>query len=290
MVEVIAQRLKKPSISDDEMSVIINTMRYSAGGYPERLQRAIIKLIANDEIFQNCGNHLLWLFSIICREDKELDIPRALETYIANGNIIVSSFSILAYLHLTVEKERTIYASKKKAHEVSEKIKLFCDAVKHPTEKCTLMIMLSQHWFCGQEYVIYQGYEDKYSDYFKVEAAKALDGYFAYIKLKEKDERDLCENYLKLHHYLLLLNRLVLIEKHRNQKPNLFLEMWRHNCYIWLRADMHEALGVGIMCELNGNLQQAKDILETVVNDNPISSDAKNTLDELYDRNPEMKG
>ena len=289
MVEVVARQLKEPSISDNEMSVIFNTMRNSTGGYPERLQRTIISMMADDAIFRKCGNHLLWLFSIICREDKEIDIPMALEAYIANGNIIMVSFAILAYLHLTVEKERTIYASKKKAHEVSEKIKQFCDGVKQPIEKCAIMIMLSQHWFHGQEYSAYRSYECKYSEYFETECTKALNGYFAYCRLKDKEEKERCENFLKTKHYLLLLNRLVVLEKARNQKPNVFLEMWRHNCYVWYKTDVYEALGVGIMCELDGNVDLAKSILEEVRILHPLNNDVKATLDEFYQRNPEKK-
>jgi len=290
MIEAIALRLKEPTVSEGEMSVIIQSLRNSTGGNPERTQRSLLLLIMDNDIFCNCGVDLLWVFSAICREDEAVDIRQILDDMISHNQLITTSFAILAFLHLTMVKERFAFTKKRRAHKVSEDLKRYCDGVKQSTEKLALMLMLSQHWFCGQEYGIYRECEDRYSDYFKAEVAKALDGYFAYIKLKESEERERCENFLKSHHYLLLLNRLVIMENNRNQKPNLFLEMWRHNCYILLKSDMYEALGVGVMFELSGDKQRAREIIETVANDYPISDDAKATLEGFYERNPEMKG
>lgn len=287
VIEAIAQRLREGSVSEGEMLAIIQAFGNSVKGYPERLQRTLMSLLSDDDIFRNHGGHLIWLLPSICREDDVVDMPQTLDKIIAHAALIPTAFALLSLLHLIMEKNHTCMVANNKAHDVSSVFKKHCDSVKHPTERLAMMLMLSQHWFYGQEFSAYRSYENKYSDYFKVESSKAMATYFSYIKFKDEDEIKRCENYLETFHYVLLLNRLVIREKERNQNPNSFLEMWRYNCYVRLRSDVYEALAVGIMCELEGNIQLAKEILETTATDYPINDCALKTLDEFRGRHPE---
>lgn len=289
IIEAIVQRLREGTVSEDEMLSIIQVLGNSLKGYPKRLQRALMKILSDDSIFRKYGGHLIWLLPSICREDDEVDMPQTLDKIIAHKVLIPTAFAILSLLHLIVEKNHSCIVAKNKAHDIPADIKKYCDGIKHPTEKIAMMLMLSQHWFYGQEFCAYRSYENKYSDYFKAESTKALEDYFTYIKYTDEDEIKKCKNYLETYHYVLLLNRLVIREKERNQNPNIFLEMWRYNCYVWLRSDVYESLAVGIMCELEGDIQLAKGILESIVTEYPIDDCALNTLKEFNERHPKMK-
>ena len=287
VIEAIAQRLQEGTVAEDELLTIIQSLGNSAKGYPRRLQRTLMEMLSNENIFRNHGGHLIWLLPSICMEDDEVDMLQTLDKIIVHGLLIPTAFAILSLLHLIVKKNYSCIVAKNKAHDVSPDLKKYCDGVKHPTERCAIMLMLAQHWLYGQEFSAYRSYENKYSDYFKAESTKALKCYFTYIKYKDKDEIKMCENYLETYHYILLLNRLVIIEKERNQNPNIFLEMWRYNCYVRLRSDVYEALAVGIMFELEDNIQLAKEVLKTIVADYPINDCALKTLKEFNERHPE---
>lgn len=289
MVEEMAQRLREPAVSDDELSVIFNSLRQAKQGDPLRLQRTILGLMDDDAIFSRYNGYLLWLLSAICREDPNLDVPRLLDSIIVQKQAIPTALSILAQLHLTVEKNHSCIVGNNKAHKVSDAIKNYCNSVTKPTEKCAMMLMLLQQWMWNADYEFYRRYETNYTAYLQQETEKALEGYFKYIKLNDTEDREYCEKCLKNNYLLLLLYRLAYREEVRKQKPNQFLSFWQHNCFARTRCNMYEAFAVGLLTELEGNNEAARDILEAIRYDNPINQDAIKTLADFYERNPDLK-
>lgn len=285
----IAQRLKEPSVSDEEQTTLQMALKHAKGGSPQRLQRTLMAMINDPDIFKLHSGHLLWLLSAICIEDEDIDIPKTLDSVIVQNQPIPTALALLALLHLTLEKGRSRIVANKKSHKVSDIIKSYCDAVTHPTEKCMLMLVLIQHWFWDTEYAYDRSYECEYTKYFEDEMKKSLEQYFGYIKMTDKKERDLCELYLQRKWHVLLLYRLAEMEKVRNQKPNLFAEAWRYNCFIRTKCNLYEAFGVGFMDEFLGLKAYAKIIFETLVKENPINDDAIQTLADFYKRNPGLK-
>ena len=155
-------------------------------------------------------------------------------------------------------------------------------------EKCATLLMMIQHWHHDMEYSFYRTYETCYTEYFDIELRNALKDYFRYVKLNDDVEEELCWNYFQTRHYLLLLYRLTLMEEKRLPKNNLFLAMWKYNCFTWYRGDLYEAFGVGLMTEIAGNRQRAKMIFESLAEDYPINEDAQNTLSDFRKRNPDL--
>lgn len=289
VIDAVSKRLRDPTISASEMTVIILKLHDARRGYPDRLQRTIVNMMNDNTIAQNCYMHLLWLLTSICMEDKGIDMPTLLDSIIKKNDIILTTLSVLAFLHLTVEKTHTCVVMNNKAHEVSDIFKEYCDSEKNPTKKCSMMLALNQHWFHGSEYFPYRTYEKKYSEYLSGEMKKALDGYFSYIKMKDENIRKICERYLETKHFVLLLFRFVLLEKELNQSTNLFMEMWKYNCFVRQNSGLYDNFGMGLMIELEGNKEHAKEIFELLVKENPINKDAIDTLENFYKRNPEMR-
>lgn len=289
MIAHIEQRLREPSVGDEETTTIIHALVQAKNGYPERVQRTLLGMFMDSAIFALHGGHLLWMLPSICREDKDVDVPAILGNIIKQKKIIPTSLSVLALLHLTVVKNHSMFVDKNKAHEVSDEVKNYCAAVSNPTEKCALMLMLCQRWLHDTEYSYYRTYESEYTNFFKAELKTALYAYFKYIRLNDQKEKDYCESCLNTMHYLLLLQHLVAIENSRNQKPNVFAEMWRYNCFFRTASDVYEALGVGLLDEAVGNKEQAQTVLESIVRNNPIHDEANRVLADFYQRNPEMK-
>lgn len=215
MEAAIAERLKESSISDHEKSIIFYSLKQAKSGFPDRLQRSVLYFMQDEGIFNNCSGQLLWLLASICKEDKDIDVPRLLDRIIRQDNAIPTAFSILALLHLEAEKNCS-FRTRTMAHSDPVVIKMYCDAVQQPVQKCGLMLMLCQHWFWDYDYLQHSRHEKNYSEYFENELSKALDRYFVFIRMKDKEERALCECYLQTRHYLLLLYRLALKEKERN--------------------------------------------------------------------------
>lgn len=48
---------------------------------------------------------------------------------------------------------------------------------------------------------------------------------------------------------------------------------------------MYESFGVGLMTELNGDIDMARDIFKTIVKNNPINQDAIKILADFEERN-----
>ena len=289
IIAYVEQRLREPSVGDEETTTIIHALVQAKNGYPERVQRTLLEMFMDSAIFALHGGHLLWMLPSICREDKDVDVPAILGNIIKQKKIIPTSLSVLALLHLTVVKNHSMFVDKNKAHEVSDEVKNYCAAVSNPTEKCALMLMLCQRWLHDTEYSYYRTYESEYTNFFKAELKTALYAYFKYIRLNDQKEKDYCESCLNTMHYLLLLQHLVAIENSRNQKPNVFAEMWRYNCFFRTASDVYEALGVGLLDEAVGNKEQAQTVLESIVRNNPIHDEANRVLADFYQRNPEMK-
>lgn len=289
MMAAICQRLREPSVDEEELTVIMMALYQADKGFPYRLQRSLVMMLDDSAIFKLHFAHVLWLLSSICCEDDEVDMPRTLVGIIEQKNVISTAFSILALLHLIVKKSHSYIVANNKAHDVSDDIVKYCNNVKNPTEKCALMLVLVQHWFCDTEYSLYRKYESQYTAFFKHETTKALNAYFSYIKLNNQEERDYCEGCLKTNHYLPLLHYLATKEKERNQKTNIYIEMWRYCCFYRTRYDVCEALAVGLLDELIGNKDKARLILESILNDNPINEEAFRILEDFYRRNPELK-
>lgn len=290
MINAISGRLMKQSITANELSAIINGLKDAKRGYPERVQRSLFGMMADNTIFKNCNAHLLWLLSGICKEDKEIDVRKLLDSIIKQGKVIPTALSLLGLLHLVVEKQRTIIIDKNKAHVVDGAFKDYCDNLKHPTEKLVIMLVLAQHWFWDQDYVIYRNYETLYTNFFEEQIRLALESYFKYIRLDDTDEIKLCKHYQERNLFILLLYRLTIQEDLRVQKPNLFAEMWKYNGFVRTKENIYEAFGVGLMTEYTGDLENAKIIFETLAKENPLNDDAIKTLEGFYLRNPRMKG
>ena len=288
MMTVIADRLREPTITDEEMSAIFNSLYQAGSGFPERLQRSLVEMLGNGDIFRNCNGHLLWVLSNVCREDTDMDMMAWLNSIIELREIISTAFALLSMLHLVIEKNRTCWVSRRRAHDLESIFVESCRKITHPTEKCALMLVLIQHWFMGREYAAYRCYEKNYTEFLIAETESVLTAYFNYIRLQDAKRREVCERYLKGGHFLLLVYQLANIEQERRQNPNIFADMWKHNCFVRTKCDLYESFAVGLMEEFVGNKERARYIFESLVKEHPISEDAINTLKGFYDRHPEM--
>lgn len=285
MIDTIYYRLKEPRISMEELSAIVAGLLNARRGDPERLQHDILLMLHDDKIYALHNAHLLWLLSNICTDDECIDMRKYLESIIVQRSIIPSALAILAYLHMTINKSRCCIVANRKAHVVDEDFKRYCKSINTPKEACALMMMLSQRWFFEQEYSYDRNYETYYTQFFETEVASALNKYFIHIKYDDKAEIDLCDQYLRTKHYILLLYRLSVIEEERNQQQNIFMDFWRYNCFLRTKSDMYEALGVGLMTELAGDIDAAREIFTAITKEYPINRDAIRALQEFNKRN-----
>lgn len=289
MISSMSQRLKEPSATDGEVSVIIQSLSQAQRGNPERLQRSLIDLISDERIFNLHSVHLLWILSKICRDDDIIDIRNFLNSIIIQNKAIPTALSLLALLHLVCEKNCSVFPDKNIAHNVDADIIRCCSSITKPIEKLLVMMVLGQHWFWDQEYAYYRSYEKHYTEFLSNEVKNALGQYLNYIKLDDTDEIDLCNRYIESNHYLLTLYRLSFYEKARKQNPNLFLEAWKYNCFIRTKEYLYEGFGVALMCELEGSVTIARDVFESLLEINPINKDAIDSLKNFYDRNPGLQ-
>lgn len=288
ITSAIAERLKEPKISDNELTLIISALYNAKRGFPSRLQHTVLKMMKDNIIANNYFVHLLWLLSNICNEDKEGNINNLLETIIAQKDPVMTGLATLAFLHKTVEKGKTCFVTKNKPHMVDNQFKNHCNSLSTIPGTCALVLMLAQRWFHDPEYGRFRSYETDYSSYFEKETADAIEKYFGYIKLSDEREKDVCKRYLNTRHYLLLLYRLALLEKERKQQFNVFLEFWQYNCFFRTMYDPYEALAIGLMTELLGQIEHARGIFASIVKRYPINECAIQTQKEFAKRHSQQ--
>ena len=288
IIDAITERLSQAHISDVELSTIINALRNAKRGYPERLQHSILAMLDNKGIEKSNKIHLLWVLSSICVEDKQYDIDHYLYSLVMQRIPVLTGYATLVCLHKTVEKTRSCFVKRNRAHEVNEQFVNYCKSLNNVTETLALLLMMNQRWFHDPEYSNYRSYEAHYNEFLEREISIALRGYLSYIKLTDEGEYKIYISYLETKHYLLLLYRLAVKEKERRQDHNVFLELWNSNCFYRTRFDVYEALGVGLMTELSGQIDLARDIFESIVKDNPINEDAIQTLDQFNERHNKL--
>lgn len=287
VISAITERLKEPKISDNELSAVILALHNAKRGHPDRLQHSILKMLEDKNIANNHHVHLLWLLSNICRDDKDGSIDNLLYSIIAQKEPVLTGLASLAYLHKTVEKGKTCFVSKNKSHMVDNRFKNYCKSLTTIKDTCALMLMLTQRWFHDPEYSRFKSYETDYSNYFEKETADVLEKYFDYIKISDEKEKIVCRQYLSKKHYLLLLYRLTILEKERRQQFNIFLEYWKYNCFFKTKFDIYEALAVGLMTEMLGQIDYAREIFASIVKTNPINECALRTEKEFTLRHPQ---
>lgn len=288
IIDTIAERLCQANIPEVELSTIINALCNAKRGYPERLQHSILAMLDNKRIKESNKIHLLWVLSSICVEDKQYDIDHYLDSLVMQRIPVLTGYATLACLHKTVEKTRSCIVARNRAHEVNVQFVNYCKSLNNVAETLALLLMMNQRWFHDPEYSHYRSYEAHYNEFLEREISIALRGYLSYIKLTDEGEYKIYISYLETKHYLLLLYRLAVKEKERRQDHNVFLELWNSNCFYRTRFDVYEALGVGLMTELSGQIDLARDIFESIVKDNPINEDAIQTLDQFNERHNKL--
>lgn len=288
IIDTIAERLCQANIPEVELSTIINALCNAKRGYPERLQHSILAMLDNKRIKESNKIHLLWVLSSICVEDKQYDIDHYLDSLVMQRIPVLTGYATLACLHKTVEKTRSCIVARNRAHEVNVQFVNYCKSLNNVAETLALLLMMNQRWFHDPEYSHYRSYEAHYNEFLEREISIALRGYLSYIKLTDEGEYKIYISYLETKHYLLLLYRLAVKEKERRQDHNVFLELWNSNCFYRTRFDVYEALGVGLMTELSGQIDLARDIFESIVKDNPINEGAIQTLDQFNERHNKL--
>lgn len=284
MIAAIGQRLHELNDFTPDLFDIIDGLYNAKRGYPDRLQRSIADLINDDQINSTVKVHLIWVLSSICIKDECFDILDILQDLIKCDYYPIQCLAFIGYLHYLMSDRIPFVDSRSKPREVDIDFQRFLQTKNNPTLKLGIWLALNQHWMYDSDYMLDRKQEPIYDSFLKNGLHESLQNYYNYAKINEND-KDILNKFEKTCHYLLLLQMLTQYEILRNQKPNAFLELWNSHCFIKCRTDLYESLGVGLMTELNGEIETARSIFKTIVKDNPINRDAINTLAEFEKRN-----
>lgn len=114
IITEISNRFRELNITDKELASIVTTLNDAKRGYPVRLQRSIISMLQDEEIFKHHNAHLLWLMAQMCRDDEIIDIYKLLASIIMQKKPIPIALALLALLHLVIKKTITVLWQKTK--------------------------------------------------------------------------------------------------------------------------------------------------------------------------------
>lgn len=213
------------------------------------------------------------------------DIKSNLQRLTRNDCYSIKCQAFIGYLHyLTSDRPYNINNSRQ-PHTVDEDFANRIYKIENPIEALGIWIALNQHWVLDSDYSFIRKNETHYDRFLKDGLRKSIQAYYTYSNTNNDEELKLWEKYETTKHYLLLLYRIALFEKTKNQKSNLFLELWNNNCFIRYRADIYESFGVGLLTELSGKIDTAEEIFKAILEDNPINRDAIEMLAEFKKRN-----
>lgn len=285
MIAAIALRLREMEGIEADLQDIIEGLQKAKRGFPSRLQQTILNLLDDREIKQNIKYHLLCIFASICTADSHNDIKSYMQILTRNDCYSIKCQAFIGYLHyLASDKPHNINNGRQPFVVDEDFAKLLYD-IKSPAGALGIWIALNQHWMFDNEYSFIRKNETHYETFLKDGLHKSIQTYYTYSKINDEEELRLWETYEITNHHLLLLYRVALSEKTRNQESNLFLELWNNNCYIRYRADIYESFGVGLLTELSGKIDTAEEIFKAILEDNPINKNAIEALAEFKKRN-----
>lgn len=284
MIAAIGQRLHELTDFTPDLFDIIDGLYNAKRGYPNRLQRSIVELINDNKINGIVKVHLIWVLSSICIKDEGFNVLDILQDLIKCDYYPIQCLAFIGYLHYLMSDRIPFVDSRIKPREVDIDFKHLLQTKNNPTLTLGIWLALNQHWMCDSDYLLDRKRETDYDSFLKIGLHDSLQNYCKYAKVDENN-KVILDQYEITRHYLLLLQMLTRYEIFRNQKPNVFLELWNSNCFIKYRTDLYESIGVGLMTELNGEIEIARNIFKTIVKDNPINQDAIDTLAEFEKRN-----
>lgn len=271
---------------------IMDGLESARRGDPERLQRAVLLMIYNSEIGDFIKLYLIRCLSVIARRDTDAvwDIWQDVRNWMGSENYALQAHACVVGLHYRLSESRMMNNAKAQQLEVNGDLETIINSVSDPVKMLGIRLLLCHRWYMDEEYGLVRKRESVYDDWLKAGLEDGLKCYADYIGMKEsEDEWRAWENYRQTGHYLLLLYRLALVERGRGVKVNRFMELWVWNCFIRVRRDMYEAIGVGLLDELAGRVEVAEEIFRDIARDNPLNDDAQRILVDFLDRRGDRK-
>ncbi len=282
MTTAITLRLREMDGIEADLPEIIEGFRKARRGFPSRLQQTILNQLADQEINQDIKYHLLCILASICTPDSNNNIKNYLQILTNNICYFIKCQAFIGYLHYLISDKT--HASRQ-PHTVDEDFvkRLYC--IDNPAGALGIWIALNQRWVLDYEYSFIRKGETLYDRFLKDGLHFSIQAYYTYSNINDEEELRLWEMYEKTNHYLLLLYRVALSEKIKNQGSNLFIELWNNNCFIRYREDIYESFGVGLLTELSGEIGMAEHIFKEILKDYPINKDAHEIHAEFKKRN-----
>ena len=285
MIAAITLRLREMDGIEADLQDIIEGLHKARRGFPSRLQRTILNMLRDREINQNIKYHLFCILTSICTADSDNDIKSYLQRLTRDDCYSIKCQAFIGYLHYLTSDSPYNINNSRQPHTVDEDFANRIYKIENPIEALGIWIALNQHWVFDNDYSFIRRNEIHYDTFLKDGLRKSIQAYYTYSNTNNDEELKLWEKYETTKHYLLLLYRIALFEKTKNQKSNLFLELWNNNCFVRYRADIYESFGVGLLTELSGKIDTAEEIFKAILEDNPINRDAIETLAEFKKRN-----
>lgn len=245
MITEIAQRLEKIGDFNQELCDIVTCIFRAKRGCPERLQTAILQILALDSTLLSLSNavclSLMWALSEIALKSKDYDIFNILGGWVSVDCYPQRCFGILGYLHALIKERDVDKAIKGVARKVDDRFAELCNNFGKPTESLGIWLALCNHWQMDEDYAYYRTYETEYDTFLKNGLMESLGAYMKYIRMNDAKERDEWQRLASAGHYITLLEQLAKKERERKQKPNVFLALFGCGCFVNLPGVAMEA-------------------------------------------------
>lgn len=284
MIGAIHNRLVDMKGDEEDLLDILLELKNAKRGDPNRLQISIFDMLGDVRINNTVRSNLLWVLSQTAIKSLDVRILNYINRLIVCKYYPIQCYGCLAYLHYIMSDRSSFVGGKYTPRDVDIDFKKALQNIKKPVSSLGIWLALNQNWMFSEDYAIYRKRESCYNAFFKEGLHKSLDAYIHFISLKEELLIQTLHKYESTDHYLLLLELLTTIEEERNQQPNLFLDLWNANCFIRFRGNLHEGLAVGLMTELSGDIDTAREILTYLIEVYPLSDDAQNTFNDFKKR------
>lgn len=267
VVPYLTSRFSEPGLTNDELVTLINLLYSCRGGYPSRIVTFILDTLAQS-VEEDVQISLLWLLSqlVDSTEDKRIDsiIHNILDSL---AHPVILAFALNVHMSIILS-QATPPMDFNRDVDVDPQFIGEIRNISDVRSRLAILVSLLSRWESDNHYSIYRQFKHKYQNFLLEEVKTALADYCKWAKIDEGTHAEM-RVLIDQWRFVQLNYELILRERERNQKPNVFLSMFSYCAVQRHDHDPYEKMFAALSYEHSGKIDLAFNMLAELVRSHP---------------------
>ena len=267
VIPYLTSRFTEPALTSDELVTLINLLYSCRGGYPSRIVTFVIDTLALD-IKEDVQISLLWLLSQLANTTDDKRIYGIIHNILdSQAHPVVLAFALNIHMSIILN-EATRPMDFKRDVDVDLQFAGEIRSITDVRSRLAILVSLLSRWESDNHYAIYRQFKHKYQNFLLDKVKTALADYCKWAKIDDGTLTDMSV-LIDQWRFVQLNYELILRERERNQRPNVFLSMFAYCAVQRHNHDPYEKMFAALSYEHLGKLDLAFNMLEELVRSYP---------------------